>query len=418
MSIPVPELCLPNFIDQNNNLQVVITGDTVAISPVGVPANSKSSIAGWTLVGPVEQYSTGILLKEPTSSISISVGTLVSGVTYAVSFNCTLGTGVSYDGPLLTVMLGDATTTFSSSKGLLTMMLTPTTNGLFSITATSDYEWLLISDINVTITGEVVVGTDPWVSNEATMLYDNSTLNKLVASNNIDAMHNRILVDFADVEWLTTIKCLETNALGISYEYSVDGVTYNILSVDSSSGYSTLQIDSTNGEAVTFINDQTLGQLVFAGGLDYAIQCRYLRITFNTTDNSELYIGELYVGRRLVQLENTRRYKQITNDKNESSLSGYKGINSTVSCYNVFNAEFSIYRPSYEVWQILKLIIQSRTILCFFPNGTTDSLGISHELSGNDIKLVQATGTWFPTVWGSDVSGNIDLNLQETEFVY
>ena len=268
-----------------------------------------------------------------------------------------------------------------------------------------------------------------WTTASRPYLYDHrSDLLTVTAGANSDATSVSIVFDLGAAKNVGLVKILNTNAENIAITYG----TTSACSTGTLASTSTLALPYYNALVTsgstgatqctqTFNADGSDTITASGSGTKYFLNYRYWKVTITHTQtaNAEKYIGEVYIGRQMVQLSGIRRYKQSQQDDKEQVLKDFYGVPTYNTVYPVFSAEMAFSRPSDKtLFTRAKSLILYRNNYDFFPTSTLMDDDVSFDMSGSDIWLVTTRGSWNYTSYGQEATGQFDILITETKFIY
>jgi len=263
-----------------------------------------------------------------------------------------------------------------------------------------------------------------WYQDDINLLYDHTSNKKLFTTGaDNDSTSVYVTLDMGDLGFFNTIKLLNTNAKAGSFDISKDNVTWtNIYTFSGNSSSSIHWYDSSLLTDYDFIRTSD-GRLIYTASGEilepaYTNECRYIRITITETIlvDQEKYIGELYIGNMAFNLTNKRivNYRESVQDPKSSNFRDYLGYRSSLNIENIYNSSFSILRPSELESAFLKELETKKLVKEFFPCPDADTEAIDHNISINDVYLIQAFGNYNRFVYGQSNQGIVDLIVEET----
>lgn len=287
-------------------------------------------------------------------------------------------------------------------------------------------------DLNVNTNFTIsLTPTLSWAQLDKKLLYDHRSdrlLYTLGADD--DSTTVTIKIDFQENIYLGLVKILNTNLKSGTIEISEDDVTYTTLKTITDNTLSSIHFNiSTTFPGSVFEDEYLLTEdgeyLLTEDGerilLDGNNRGRYLKITITETQdaNDEKHLGELYVGRQAMRLEQGRvlDYNDSFRDVRKSVLFGSDNYLYSVHRNSVNNISMIYKTTNVSEINFLKDIVRNGGIFEFFPTGGDFGSDLDADLSINDIYLITATGFWNKKPWGRSAEGIVSLTFGETRAI-
>ena len=266
-----------------------------------------------------------------------------------------------------------------------------------------------------------------WFQQDVALLYDDKS-SELLYSNGADndSTSVEIILDMGDNDFVSTVKLMNTNIKSGSISISKDNVTYTTLetitnNAKSSYHYYNSTADSEFEYLVTEDGElilTELGELIDVG--TYDTYGRYIKVTMDTTQipNDEKYIGELYIGRRVIKLivGKLQNYRETFNNPRETSVRDYKGRRRKNRVEPIYGSTVMISRPSQDEAAFFRSIELIGGMYHLFPDAD-NAPALDQHTNIDQIYLVAASGNYNRNPYGSSADGSFSLTLMETKYI-
>jgi len=267
--------------------------------------------------------------------------------------------------------------------------------------------------------------SERWYEVDKRLLYDYISRELLYTSGSNDTKEETIILDMGGPDFINVVKLLRTNIKTGKIETSLDAVTWveidSFTSTESSYHYYNDNIIDEYQTITTEEGEPIETEEGVKLEPEYpATLARYIKITAYTTHipNDEKFLGELYIGRRMIKLTigKVRRYSFNIGNSQEANVRDNQGYRRRNRVNPVYSDTWSIGRPSDEEADFLTSIEMDGGMYCLFPDPDYGNV-LDKHLSIDSIYLIEATGNYIRNPYGQDTNGVFELHLMETRYV-
>lgn len=282
----------------------------------------------------------------------------------------------------------------------------------------SNFADLFIND-TFTLTATPAIN---WYQDKLHYLYDhrNDRILKTKDADD-DTVTVYLELDMQDDVFVDTIKILNTNIKNCVIEIKKDGgASYTTLFTVTSNTKSSIHLHG-GLPGFTYLRAENGLILLTEDGkrilLDSDNYGRYLKLTITATQtpDAEKFIGELYIGRRSMIIEEgtVLNYNLGLNDTESQIISDINGVGTQLRRKSNYLGQFQIKNMNQTEYNFVLDLVNKGGIYDFFP--TSDVEASDKSISIDDIYYVSATATWDTKPWGRSPASLVDIRLIESK---